>query len=131
MSGKVSHIVSPRVMTPIGPYSHMSVAGDLIWIAALAGVDPQTNELVGDDIAAQTARIIKSFEILLVEAGSDLDNVTHITIFLRDITEFAAMNAAYVEAMGGREPARSVVEVSALPKPGARLTMNAMAAKRK
>ncbi len=64
---------------------------------------------------------------MLAAAGSDLDHVLHITVFLRDMDDFAAMNQAYARAMGERRPARSVVSVTGLPKPDARLTMNLIA----
>lgn len=114
-------------MKPIGPYSHIAKANGLIAISAIAGVDPATGELAGPDIGTQTKQIIASFEYLLASAGSDLDHIMQITVFLLDMGEFAEMNEAYSAALAGRTPARSVVEVNAVPKPGARLTMNLLA----
>lgn len=127
MTGKVETFTPQGVMTPIGPYSHIAKAGGIIAISATAGVDPATGELAGPSIEAQTRQILASFETMLASVGSDLDHVLHITVYLLDMGDFAAMNAAYAASLGSLRPARSVVAVSALPKPGALLTMNLMA----
>ena len=111
-------------MTPIGPYSHIAKAGPLITIGGTAGVDPATGALAGPDIASQTRQILDAFETMLMSVGSDLDHVLHINIFLADMADFAAMNAAYAERMKNRRPARTAIAVTGLPKEGALLTMN-------
>jgi len=121
---KVDYMTPPTVMKPIGPYSHIARAGAFIRIGAIAGVDPATGELAGADVEAQTEQIIKSFEILLGAAGSTLDCVLHINVFLKDIRDFDRMNAAYVRKMGERRPARTAIAVADLPKKGALLTMD-------
>ena len=124
MTSKVETLTSPDVMTPIGPYSHIAKANGFIAISAIAGVDPSTGELAGNDVASQTTQIIKSFEIMLASVNSDLAHVLHINIFLTDMANFEAMNDAYAVAMGEHRPARSAVAVIAVPKPGALVTMN-------
>lgn len=111
-------------MAPIGPYSHVARYGEMIMISATAGVDPNTNELVSGDVESQTRRIIDSFRVMLASAGSDLAHVLHVNVFLLDMNEFDVMNRAYADAMGDCRPARSAIAVAALPKPGARVTMN-------
>jgi 2-iminobutanoate/2-iminopropanoate deaminase len=113
--------------TPIGPYSHIARAGSLIAIGGTAAFDPATGELAGADVATQTTRILQTFRELLAHAGSDLAHVLHITVFLRDMGDFEAMNGAYAAAMGEHRPARTAVAVADLPKAGVRLTMNLMA----
>lgn len=127
MPSRVTTSTPSGVMKPIGPYSHIAKADGMISISAIAGVDPATGELAGPDVQAQTRQIIASFDHLLASAGSDLDHILHITVFLLDMADFADMNDAYVEVMGERRPARSVIAVSGLPKQGARLTMNVQA----
>ena len=117
MPAKVETLTPSDVMTPIGPYSHIAKFGDLITIGGTAGVDPETNELVGPDVASQTTRILDSFESMLNDVGSDLDHVLHINVFLADMDDFAAMNEAYAAKMGNRRPARTAIGVTALPKP--------------
>ena len=81
-------------------------------------------------MASQTRRILESFEIMLDSVGSDLDHVVHVNVFLRDMRDFEAMNHAYVEKMGAHRPARTVIGVTELPKPGVLLTMNLTAVTR-
>jgi 2-iminobutanoate/2-iminopropanoate deaminase len=120
----------PNTPQPIGPYNHVAKAGPLITIGGTAGVDPATGQLAGPDVAAQTRQILKSFQVMLEAAGSDLGHVMHITIFLQHMSDFEAMNAAYVAVMGAHRPASTVIGVSELPKPGVLLTMNLMAVTR-
>jgi 2-iminobutanoate/2-iminopropanoate deaminase len=87
-------------------------------------VDPATGELVGHDVGSQTKQILDAFEVVLESVGSNLDHVIHINVFLAGMGDFDQMNGAYAEKMAERRPARTAIAVSALPKPGALLTMN-------
>ena len=116
--------------TPIGPYNHVAKVGSNITIGGTAGFDPATGELAGPDVASQTRRILDSFAVMLASVGSDLDHVVHVNIFLAEMADFEAMNAAYIEKMGAHRPARTVIGVRELPKPGVRLTMNLTAVTR-
>ncbi|MBL6600223.1 MAG: RidA family protein [Alphaproteobacteria bacterium] len=124
MPGKVEYSTPPNTMAPIGPYSHIAKVGDFITIGAVAGVDPATGRLVGPDIASQTRQILEAFELMLASVGSDLGHVIHVNVFLKDMDDFGAMNAAYTSKMGDRRPARTAIAVIDLPKPDALLTMN-------
>ena len=114
----------PGSPAPIGPYSHIAKVGSNITIGGVAGIDPATGELAGPDVAAQTGMIIDSFRTMLRSVGSDLEHVVHVNVFLADMADFEAMNAAYVAKMGEHRPARTVIGVRELPRPGLRLTMN-------
>ena len=131
MKSRVETLTPPNTPKPIGPYNHIAKVGEHISIGGTAGFDPATGQLAGPDIATQTRRILKSFEVMLEAAGSDLSHVLHVNIFLLHMSDFEAMNAAYVEMMGEHRPARTVVAVKELPKPGVLLTMNLTAATRK
>src|SRR5688572_12400998 len=109
---------------PIGPYSHIAKVGPFITIGGTAGVDPVSGQLVGADVSSQTRRILESFRVMLHSVGSDLDRVIHINVFLKDMRDFENMNRAYVAMMGDHRPARTVIGVNELPKPGILLTMN-------
>ena len=124
MSNKVETSTPPNTPTPIGPYSHIAKVGPFITIGGTAGFDPGTGRLAGDDVATQTTRILESFRVMLQSVGSDLDRVIHINVFLKDMRDFEAMNGAYVAMMGQHRPARTVIGVNELPKPGILLTMN-------
>lgn len=117
--------------TPIGPYSHIARVGPFISIGGTAGVDPATGQLAGPDVAAQTRQILRSFAVMLASVGSDLAHVVHVNVFLLKMSDFEAMNAAYVEAMGVHRPARTVIGVAELPRPGMRVTMNLTAVQRR
>ena len=123
MKSRVETLTPPNTPTPIGPYSHIARVGEHISIGGTAGVDPATGQLAGD-VSGQTRQILKSFMVMLEAVGSDLSHVTHINIFLQHMSDFEAMNAAYVEIMGDRRPARTVIGVQELPEPGVLLTMN-------
>ncbi len=109
---------------PIGPYNHIAKVGQFISIGGTAGVDPATGQLAGPDIYSQTRQILKSFRIMLESVGSDLNHVVHVNVFLKDMQDFENMNRAYIEMMGEHRPARTVIGVNELPKPGVLLTMN-------
>jgi len=120
----------PGTHAPIGPYSHIAKAGSGITISGTAGFDPGSGDLVGRDVASQTRRILDSFAVMLESVGSDLAHVVHVNVFLLDMSDFEAMNAAYAERMGSHRPARTVIGVRELPRPGVRLTMNLTAVTR-
>jgi 2-iminobutanoate/2-iminopropanoate deaminase len=100
------------------------MVGELITIGGTAGFDPVTNELIGPDAYRQTRQILDSFKVMLESVGSDLNHVVHVNVFLRRMADFGEMNRAYVEKMGTHRPARTVIGVNELPKPGVMLTMN-------
>ncbi len=110
--------------TPIGPYTHIARVNQFISIGGTAGVDPATGQLAGPDVYSQAKRILESFQTMLHSVGSDLDHVIHINVFLKDMRDFEEMNRAYIEMMGNHRPARTVIGVAELPKPGVLLTMN-------
>lgn len=114
----------PGTPTPIGPYSHIAQVGQFITIGGTAGFDPTTGLLVGEDVASQAVRILDSFQVMLESVGSDLEHVVHVNVFLAEMSDFDAMNAAYVSKMGEHRPARTVVGVRELPKPDVLVTMN-------
>jgi len=127
---RVKTSIPPNTPKPIGPYSHVAVVGDSITIGGTAGFDPATGQLVGPDTYQQTRRILDSFAVMLESAGSDLQHVVHVHVFMLRMSEFDEMNRAYVEKMGNHRPARTVIGVNELPKPGVMLTMNLTAVTR-
>jgi 2-iminobutanoate/2-iminopropanoate deaminase len=114
----------PNTPEPIGPYNHVAKVGSMITIGATAGVNPATGQLAGNDIRSQTAQILESFSVMLESVGSDLAHIVHVSVFLDRMSDFDGMNAAYVEKMGDHRPARTVIGVRELPKPGVLVTMN-------
>ena len=128
---RVKTSTPPNTPTPIGPYSHIAKVGEFITIGGTAGVDPATGQLPGHDAYLQTRQILDSFKVMLESVGSGLDHVIHVNVFLLNMSDFDEMNRAYVEKMGAHRPARTVIGVNELPKPGVMLTMNLTAITRK
>jgi 2-iminobutanoate/2-iminopropanoate deaminase len=120
----------PNTPTPIGPYNHIARVGPFLSIGGTAGVDPATGRLAGPDIYSQAKQILQSFRVMLESVGSDLGHVIHVNIFLKHMQDFDEMNRAYVEMMGSHLPARTVIGVNELPKPGVLVTMNLTAVTR-
>jgi len=116
--------------TPIGPYSHVAKVGSFITIGGVAGVDPRTGSFAGSDVASQTRQILNNMSAMLASAGSDLQHVVHVNVFLLRMADFEEMNRIYAECMGSHRPARTVIGVHELPKPGVLLTMNLTAVTR-
>lgn len=114
----------PNTPAPIGPYSHIAKVGSFISIGGTAGVNPVSGQLAGPDVVAQTQQILDSFRVMLESVGSDLEHIVHVNVFLKNMRDFDAMNRAYVDKMGNHRPARTVIGVNELPKPGILLTMN-------
>ena len=112
-------IATDKAPAAIGPYSQGVRAGNLLFTAGQAGVDPTTQQVVAGGITEQTTRAMENLKAILEEAGTSLARAVKATVFLKDLKDFAAMNAvygAYVNAHGVSPPARSTVEVARLPK---------------
>jgi len=124
MTNIVETSTPPGTPQPIGPYNHVAKVGPFITIGGTAGFDPASGELAGPDAYAQAKQILRSFRVMLRSVGSDLGAVVHVNVFLLEMADFEEMNRAYVEVMGDHRPARTVIGVRELPKPGVRLTMN-------
>jgi len=110
-------ISSPKAPKALGPYSHAVRVGHFIHTSGQLGLDPKTNELV-EGIEAQTRQALQNQANVLEAAGSSLRQVIKTTVFLQDMGEFARMNAVYGEFFSQNPPARSTVQVAALPRGG-------------
>lgn len=100
----------------IGPYSQATIAGGLLYTAGQIALDPASGQIVEGDVVAQTRRVFANLEAVLREAGSDWSRVLKVTVFLQDMADFPRVNDVYAEAVGAARPARSTVQVSALPR---------------
>ncbi|NTW01277.1 MAG: RidA family protein [Oscillochloris sp.] len=100
----------------IGPYSQAIRAGDLVFLSGQLAVDPASGQMIEGDIALMTRQIFANISAVLAAAGSSLEKVAKVTVFLADMGDFAAMNAAYAEFFSAEPPARSTVQVARLPK---------------
>ena len=112
-------IATGKAPAAIGPYSQAIRAGNLVFTAGQVALDPETQQVVASGIAEQTVRVLENLKAILEEAGSSLAQTVKATVFLKDLNDFATMNAIYATYMaadGATPPARSTVEVSRLPK---------------
>jgi 2-iminobutanoate/2-iminopropanoate deaminase len=112
-------IVTEKAPKAIGPYHVANRFEELIFTAGQLGLHPQTNELVPGGVEAETRQALINIKNVLEAAGSSLELVLKTTVFLRDMNDFARMNAIYGEFFTHNFPARSTVQVAALPKGGA------------
>ncbi len=100
----------------IGPYIQSIITGNLIFCSGQIPLDPATMEIVGETITEQTNRVFQNLAGLLEAAGSSLGQVVKTTVYLKDMSEFAAINEEYARHFGDHRPARAAVEVARLPK---------------
>ena len=100
----------------IGPYSQAVKANGLIFTSGQIAIDPGTQQVITGDVAAQTDRVLRNLSEILESAGSGLGKVVRCTVFLKNMSDFAAMNEVYGKYFSTAPPARSTVEVARLPK---------------
>lgn len=116
---KKTTIQSNKAPKALGPYSVAVTTGQMVFTAGQLGLDPETGNLIEGGIQAQTRQALLNVKNVLEAAGSGLEYVVKTTVFLKDMGEFAQMNAVYGEFFTQDFPARSAVQVAALPKDGA------------
>ena len=125
-SAELKMVTPAGAPTPVGPYSPAVVVGNLVFVSGQAGREPKTRE-IAPDVETQTEQTLRNIETILKGAGSSLSRVVRCGVFLVDIKEFAKMNAVYSRVFGDHRPARTTVEVSALPEPALRVEIDAVA----
>ena len=111
-------ISSEKAPKPIGPYSVAIRAGELVFTSGQLGLDPATGSLVPGGIEAETRQVLNNLRHVLADAGSGLERVVKTIVFLKDMADFAKMNAVYAEYFTENPPARSTIQAAALPKGG-------------
>lgn len=121
-------VATEQAPRAIGPYSQGIQAGNLVFTAGQTGVDPTTGQLVAGGIVEQTRQALRNVQAILEAAGCSLADVVKTTVFLTDMNDFRTMNGVYAEFFPVAPPARSTVQVSALPL-GARVEIEAVAFK--
>ncbi len=110
-------IIKPARSAPaVGPYNHAVRVGDLLFCAGQIPLDPATGNLVSGDIKAQTSRVLENVKAILEDQKLTLAHVVKSTVFMTNLAEFAGMNEVYAQYFTSDYPARSTVQVAALPK---------------
>jgi 2-iminobutanoate/2-iminopropanoate deaminase len=118
MSEKIE-VATKQAPAAIGPYSQAVRVGDLLFTSGQIPIDPATGQMIEGGIEAQTTRVLENLKAVLDAAGAEFGHVVKTTVFLKDLGDFAAMNAIYAKYFapeGVVAPARSTVQVAALPK---------------
>lgn len=115
-SGPREVVASKDAPQPIGPYSQAIKAGGFVFASGQIALNPATGKLIEGDIKAQTERVLKNLSAVLTKAGSGMDRVVKTTVFLKNISDFSAMNEVYAKFFGNAPPARSTVQVAGLSK---------------
>ena len=100
----------------IGPYSQAVLVNGTLYASGQIALDPQTGSLVNEDISTETHQVMKNISAVLKAADMGFDNIVKVTIFMKSMNDYAAINTAYAEYFGEKPPAREAVEVARLPK---------------
>jgi 2-iminobutanoate/2-iminopropanoate deaminase len=124
----MEYVATDRAPSAIGPYSQAVVGGGFVFAAGQIALDPQTMEMVGSDVAAQTEQVLRNLEEVLEAAGARLGSVVRTTVYLADMADFQSMNQVYAKHFGDHKPARAAIQAAALPK-GALVEIDAIALK--
>ena len=108
-------IATENAPAAVGPYSQAIATGELVFTAGQIPINPESGQLLTGDIEAQTHRALQNLQALLHAAGSSLAAVMKTTVFMTDLADFKRMNAVYAQYFASEPPARSTVQVAALP----------------
>ena len=111
----MTHVSTPNAPAALGPYSQAVDTGSIVYCSGQLGLDPATGNLA-DGVQAQTHQALKNLQAVLNEAGLSLDNVVKTTVFVQDLADFGTVNEIYGTYFHGGFPARSCVQIAALPK---------------
>jgi 2-iminobutanoate/2-iminopropanoate deaminase len=120
-------VTSAALPSPVGPYSPAMVFERLVFVSGQGATDPATGHLAGPDIETQTEQVLRNVQTILEAAGSSLSHVLRCGVFLTDMGEFPRMNAVYARVFGDHRPARTTIQAAALPSPGLRVEIDAIA----
>jgi 2-iminobutanoate/2-iminopropanoate deaminase len=112
----LTHIHTAEAPAAIGPYSQGIVANGLLFTAGQIAIDPATGEIVPGGVGEQTERVMRNLTAVLASAGAGWNTVVKTTVYLQDMNDFPAVNEIYAAALGDARPARSTVQVAALPR---------------
>ncbi len=116
MTQKLRTIETAAAPAAIGPYAQATIAGGFLFTAGQIPLDPNTGEVVEGDVEPQTKQVLANLAAVLKEAGATWADVVKTTVFLTDMADFPRFNALYAAALGDARPARSTVQVAALPR---------------
>ena len=111
-------LATEKAPAAVGPYSQGIKAGDFVYTSGQLPIDPKTGRLVQEDIQTATRVALNNVKAVLEQGGATLETVVKVTVFVKDMNNFSAINEVYAEFFTEHKPARSLVEVARLPKDG-------------
>lgn len=120
-------VTAEALPKPVGPYSPAMIFDRLVYVSGQGATDPATGEMAGLDVVSQTEQVFRNIRTILEAAGTDLSHVLRCGVFLVDMRDFPAMNEVYARVFGDHRPARTTVQVAALPHPALRVEIDAVA----
>jgi len=109
-------VVTDRAPKPIGPYSQAVKANSFVYVSGQIAIDPKTGEFTPGDVKQQTERVLENLKAILEASGAPMNHVVKVTVYLKSMDDFAAMNEVYARYFTAAPPARSTVQVARLPK---------------
>jgi 2-iminobutanoate/2-iminopropanoate deaminase len=122
----VQHVHTDQAPAAIGPYAQATIAGGFLFTAGQIPLDPSTGQIVDGDVVAQAEQVLRNLSAVLQAAGCAWGDVVKTTVFLHDMADFPRVNEVYARALGEARPARSTVQVAALPR-GVKVEIEAIA----
>jgi len=123
----IERIHPPGAPAPRGPYSPAVRAGDTIYVSGQVPINPVTGQVVAGDVKAETRQVLTNIRDILAGCGATLADVVRCAVYLTDAADFKAMNEVYAEFFGEAKPARTTIVAAALPVPGAKVEIDAIA----
>ena len=123
----IERIHPPGAPAPRGPYSPAVRAGDTIYVSGQIPIDPVNGQIVSGDVQAETRQVLTNIRSILAGCGASLADVVRCAVYLTDAADFKAMNEVYAEFFGEAKPARTTIVAAALPLPGAKVEIDAIA----
>ena len=111
-----SVIETPKAPAPIGPYNQAIESGNMLFVSGQIAIDPESGDMLTQDIVTETHQVMKNIGAILEEAGTGYGNIVKCSIFVKNMDDFAVINEAYGQYFNDNAPARETVEVSRLPK---------------
>ena len=120
-------VLAQGLPKPVGPYSPAMVFDRIVFVSGQGATDPVTGKPAGLDVETQTEQVFRNIRTILEAAGTDMAHVLRCGVFLVDMRDFEAMNAVYARVFGDHRPARTTVQVAALPHPWLRVEIDAIA----
>lgn len=125
---QIEAVSTPDAPTALGAYSQAVVANGLVFVSGQLGINPSTGELAGDSAQEQAEQALKNIAAILKQAGSSVDSIAKVTIYLSSVDDFKAVDSVYANFIGPVKPARVAFGGNVIPKPGALVEIEAIAA---